>query len=140
MAAMLRQGLRVMARGAMLLLLAAALLAPLVPAGALADCCALTMPCCPERMAAPEGSASAPVQATLAAPVPACCQTLLPAGTPMPADRKGTPAAPAPIAVPFPSLVPQVTLAPSGRVLSFETAPAEDPPRESRSARAPPIA
>lgn len=126
-----------MSRGALSLLLAA-LLAPLVPAAALAECCAERMPCCPEGMGAPE--AGSPEVAAVSAPVPACCQTVLPAEPSVPADRKGTPAARAPLGVlSSSSQRPEVALPSAGRTPTHEPAPAEDPPTESRSARAPPI-
>jgi hypothetical protein len=140
---MLRQGVRVISpRRVLPLLVAAAVVAPfvsLLSAGALPGCCVQTMPCCPEPVAAPQGRASAPPTTVVGAPVPACCQTLLPAGAPAPADRKGTVPAPAPIAVAAASHLPEVALPSTGRAPLCTTTPAEDPPSESCSARAPPL-
>jgi len=130
---MIRWDFRAIAsRGTLPLLLLAALLAPLVPAGAFAACCAQAMPCCPERMAAPAAT-------VVTAPIPACCQMLLPAGERRHSDRKAAVASPAPIAVLEVSPgVPEVALHSTGRAPSLDTAAAEDPPTASRSARAPP--
>jgi len=123
-------------------LVAAALIAPflsMLSAGTFPGCCAQAMPCCPERAATPEGRLSAPATtAVVSAPIPACCQTLLPAGAPAPADRKGTVPAPVPIAVAASSQLPEIALPSAGRAPLSAATPAEDPPSESRSARAPP--
>jgi hypothetical protein len=120
------------------ILLAAALMAPAFAFPSVADCCAGKMPCCPMAASEGRGADAEALAAALKAPVPPCCQTLAPGDAPAAEGRKGTVPAPAALALPSPSIHTSLALACAGRIAPKVAALFEDPPSDSRTARAPP--
>lgn len=119
------------------ILLAAALMAPAFAFPSMADCCAGKMPCCPMAASEGRGANAEALAVALKAPVPPCCQVMAPGEGPIADGRKGT--VPAPMTITLPSPAP-TAIAPActGRIAPKTAALFDDPPSDSRSARAPP--